>query len=261
MRVAGSAKYFARLLTMKTKKYVVLIMTLISHLNLPGMAAADPLIEVPLRFHIVTDLKMDKGGLVMQSWLTQAEIKNTVLPELNRIWQPAGIAFKIEAIVKSEALNPPGRAELIKYVVNSHRDSSGKSDRKRIKKLSQLIDWGRHNAAAINIYYVPYLGETSQGNARPKDLRIFVGQWTDKPSRARHVPEKFQLTEGLPFRKGSLSRTTAHEIGHILGLKHPDRNTQTDFGLLMGGQKAGYRFTSDNIKISRNNAEQKFGGL
>lgn len=215
---------------------------------------SEPTITVPLRFHIVADLTMHKNGQEMNSWVGEHDIKLAILPEVNRIWQQAGIAFSIEKILKAPALNPPHKKRLIDYVVDAKRDSDGNSDAKRIKKLNKLINWEEHNPNAINIYLIPYLGETSQGNAKPNFKRIFVGQWSDKPTKGKNTPERFQLTESGVFKIGSLSRTVAHEIGHILGLKHPDKRTQKNFDLLMGGKKAGYQLTGEEIETAREQA-------
>lgn len=87
------------------------------------------------------------------------------------------------------------------------------------------------------------------GNAA--DRRNFIGQWSDKTSES---PEKFQLTETHPFKKGSLSRTVAHELGHILGLKHPDKTAQTEFDRLMGGKRPCYKLTTQEIETARQQA-------
>ncbi|MBI1396309.1 MAG: hypothetical protein GC151_10055 [Betaproteobacteria bacterium] len=131
---------------------------------------------------------------------------------------------------------------------------TGRSDAARIRSLERLVDVSGNDSGAIDIHLVPYLGEASQGNTRRRLRRIFVGEWSDKSSHARRPPEKFQLTESPPFRTGSLSRTIAHELGHALGLKHPNKSTQTTFGLLMGGRRPGYLLTPSEIAIARRHA-------
>lgn len=190
----------------------------------------------------------------MYSWVRAEDVSNTIMPEINRIWRKAGIVFKLENIFQNPGTNPQDKSKLIVDIIDARRDSQGKSDPKRIKKLNKLINWDNLHPNAINVYLVPYLGEKSQGNAKPRHRLVLIGQWTDKSSKARNAPEKFQLTESMPFKKGSLSRTVAHEIGHVLGLKHPDKKTQSTFGLLMGGKKAGYSLTQTEIETARRNA-------
>ena len=60
---------------------------------------------IPIRFHIVSNLSMTQKGVQMESWVTKDNIKQTIIPELNRIWEPSGIAFEVEKIFITPALD------------------------------------------------------------------------------------------------------------------------------------------------------------
>ena len=219
------------------------------------LSSPQQVITLPVCIHVVSDLVMNKNGQQMASWVGQNDINNAVLPEVNAIWRPAGIQFDLVCIRHSRSLQPPQRQRLLEGITKARRDADGKSDPGRIKKLKKLIDFSDQSPDAINIYFVPYLGEKSQGHAKRKRRHIFIGQWSDKKTYGG-PPKKFQLTEPRPFKEGSISRTLAHELGHVLGLKHPNKKVQREYGLLMGGKKAGYRLTEEDISMARTEAKK-----
>ena len=216
--------------------------------------AANANIPLTVRFHVVTKLEIPKGTHHLKSWISEDELKNKVLPEVNRIWKAANISFNLDKVVFTPSLNPADKKQITGYIANAERDDEGKADPERIKLLSNLINFDNENSDAINIYFVPYLGEASQGHAKRKLKRVFIGQWTDKQSKGKSAPERFKLVEKGPFKEGSVARTVAHEIGHILNLKHPEKEKQTQFNLLMGGKKAGYELTKKEIEQARRKA-------
>lgn len=207
---------------------------------------------IPIRFHIVSNLSLTQKGVRMESWVTKDNIRQTIIPELNHIWEPSGITFEVENTFITPALECNHKHKIIDKIVKTTReDLSG-----LVKRHNELIDFRKDDARLINIYFVPYMAQTIQGVAIPKISRCIIGQYSDKSTRAQQPPIKRLLTEPLPFKKGSISRTIGHEVGHILGLDHPDKASQKIFHRLMGGRKHGYRLTEDEVKMARKNARK-----
>lgn len=209
-------------------------------------------LQVPVRFHLVTGLTLLKGGQPLSGWVTPEDVQATLVPEVNRIWRPAGIEFVTEQVVRVASLQPSNRADLLERIAAARRDEDGHADPQRVGWYEELLDFSEESSRSVNVHLVPYLGETSQGVAMPRQRRVLVGEWTDKATRARQLPQRAQLAEEEPFREGSLGRTLAHELGHILGLKHPNRNRQPGPARLMGGGRPGYHLTEEEIATARN---------
>ena len=204
--------------------------------------------HLAVRFHLVTDLPMTKREIAMTNWITPEMIASTVMPEVNRIWSSAKIEWTLSGVAPATT-RAENRADVINYVLQATRDSEGHGDPERIRKLQSILKLDQEDARAVNIYVIPYLGGTSQGNTSPRQKRIQLGAWTDKPSRGKQPPEKCLLVEPGEFKQGSFSRTVAHELGHILGLKHPAPNTPP-FHLLMGGNHPGNDLTAEEKALA-----------
>jgi hypothetical protein len=210
---------------------------------------AEEIVTLPIRFHIFQGAQMTIKSKKLENWVKSGDLKGPVIREVNRIWKPAGIQFVVER-AEEEAVNKPADyVEIIRYVENAKRDENGNGDPTRIQKIMQLVDPTKANPKTHNIYLLPYLGGTSQGNAQFKLKGIFVGTWTDKASGGQNPPVRTLLTEREPFKIGSLARTIAHEIGHTLGLNHPNDNSNSQ---LMSGN--GYVLTPAEIATARKNA-------
>lgn len=231
------------------------VRALVFALVLSAASIASAEVAVPLRLHIVTGVEIEKRGVSMTSWISPADLQQTVMPAVNRIWRPADVRWVLRSVEMSEALSPADRPERLATIVNATRDRRGKSDPARIRAWEGLLDLQASDGKAVDVYLVPYLGEASQGNASRRHRRALVALWTDKPSRGKKPPRKAKLVESEPMRQGSLSRTIAHELGHVLGLRHPKKATQTTYGRLMGGKKPGYRLTAEERETARRNAE------
>ncbi len=215
-------------------------------------AFAEDIITLPLRFHIAQGAEMTIKAKKLEAWVKPADLKGPVLIEINRIWKQAGIQFVIERAEEEAVIKPADYAEIIQYVENAKRDENGHGDPTRIQKIMQLVDPAKSNPKTHNIYLMPYIGGTSQGNAQFKLQGIFVGTWTDKASRGLNPPVKTLLSEKEPFKVGSLARTIAHEIGHTLGLNHPKSSSGGGAQLMSSG---GYVLTPTEITTARKIAQ------
>ena len=222
-----------------------------------SIASSDsPTPVLKLRFHLVQDLEMQQKGVDMVNWITPEMIRDTVMPDLNKIWSDAEIRWEL-AGVHNASTKSAGRQETVDYLLRARRNEQGKSDPERIKKLKNILPLAARDPNIINIYVIPYLGITSQGNASPRQNIVIMGQWSDKSSRGQSPPQKCILSQNGAPKKGSFSRTTAHELGHILGLRHPKKSNKTrSQNLLMGGGSSvpGVNLTNAEILIAREGA-------
>ncbi len=218
------------------------------------LSAAETTITLPIRFHISQGAKMTVKGQVMETWVQPADLTGPVLAEVNRIWKPAGIQFVVERAQAEALLKPAHFAELIQIVENSKRGEEEVAGSGRTAAIGKLLDPAQRHPSAMNVYLLPYIGATYQGYANLGGNQTVIGVWTDKASRAEKPPVKALLVEPEPMKVGSLARTIAHELGHNLGLVHPDKAEVSKVGRLMGGGKQGYALTDEEIAKARKTA-------
>lgn len=215
------------------------------------------IIQLPVRFHIVKDVEMEKKGVTMKMWLTPKDVEQTILPEINKIWLPAGIQWAVESIIIEGPGPIPDKEKALRYIAESNRETPD-----RTKRILSLLNQKNRHPVINNLYFVPFVGATSQGFAlfgggsalednSDGGSRCVVGVWTDKPSGGIKPPQRFPLSEGMPYKIGSIARTCSHELGHNLLLQHPDKSTQTEFKRLMGGKRSGYDLTAEEILLAR----------
>nr|WP_299073746.1 hypothetical protein [uncultured Allomuricauda sp.] len=213
-------------------------------------------IELNLRVHLMQDITMvHPTGWIMESWVTPEDVTKTIMPELNSIWEKAGVHWNVESIIEENVVKGETYQESLVFIVNAVRNSNGNSDPERLPHLYSLMRPEHRSTEEqleknlFHIYLFPFIGNTSQGNAMSGfGYHSVVGTYTNKHNGGG-VPEKTLLTESQSsFNRGSLSRTIAHEIGHVLNLNHNECNDRC----LMGGLNSdGYLLTEGQIITSR----------
>jgi len=212
------------------------------------------LIRLPLRVHLITNFELNKRDVRMGVWVTADDVQKSLLPEVNRIWKEAGIEWVLESVVSQGVASVPDHEQAVADILNARRDMVGKEAGKRMKRLRALCAVENRSPEMYHLYLVPYLGQTFQGIAKLSGNFSVVGVWTDKPSKGKLPPRKSLLVEKGPFQIGSIARTISHELGHNLGLIHPDKLKQKHFSRLMGGRKPGNGLIAKEVAVARKHA-------
>jgi len=224
-------------------------------------------LELPIRFHLLSDITMEKAGVEMGMWVTADDVTNHIVPEMNRIWEPAGIRWVVESILIEESADIANKQAVVQSIQESDRTTST-----LVSEIASLFPVETKHQAILNVHLFPFIGGTRQGFAFtgggwnsgiPNDGGnvAYVGVWTDKPSGGNNPPQKFPLTEAVPFNIGSIARTCSHEVGHNLRLGHPDTSTQEVFNRLMGGIRHGYVLIEDEIVLARATAMNRLDAI
>lgn len=208
-------------------------------------------IEVPVIFHFLREVYMQKSTVNMWVYLMKSDIEEQILPEVNRIWKQANIVFlplNIESDNQSLTAQQKQDAAIIEF-------SNGRDEPDRQPAIKRLVKgFEIEDKRGINVYFIPFMGSTNQGITQEMTSThpfITCGCWTDKPSHGKRPPVKTLMVEPEPFVVGSLGRTIAHELGHALSLLHP---TTSSTPRLMGGPISGYGLTKEEITQARNRA-------
>jgi hypothetical protein len=213
-------------------------------------------IVLNIRVHIMKDIIMTHStGQIMTSWVTPADVTEIIVIEVNKIWEQAGIVWNIESIIEEDVVKSDTYNESLMFLVNTKRNSQGRSDPSRLPHLFSLMQPEYMSTESqlgknlFHIYLFPFIGNTSQGNAMSSfGYHSVLGTWTNKHNGGGG-PEKTLLTEEQnSFNRGSLSRTISHEIGHVLNLSH----NECDNRCLMGGANSdGYLLTEGQVITAR----------
>ncbi|MCB1278182.1 hypothetical protein [Prosthecobacter sp.] len=180
-----------------------------------SLQASTPLV-LTVRVHLVQSVTHPR----LQSTLSEAGVR-AIFDDVNVIWAQAGIRFEIEAIGTLQALNIPPKKWFEK-------------DRNWVKAA---IPTSEFSPAAIDVCFVKEMGPNG----------FFYGE----PVVVCENPEFTKVKGGTD---NAVARVAAHELGHVLFLKHRQDHTN-----LMASGRNGVSLNPQEITDARGRALQILG--
>ena len=180
---------------------------------------AQELIKIPVHVHIV---QIEEGDY---KTITTPEDVREDFKNANWIWAQANIFWDVIAIDQTEA-NTTGFSSETKWISENFdaiedrrkalKDKSHtKTSLRRLEIISKLIQSEKYqNYSAINVYYLPKLFSSTCG------FTTFC-----RTNSCRKNNEAFVVIGHYKHEKGwsclePAGELTAHELGHMLGLRH-----------------------------------------
>ena len=191
--------------------HALLFLLLNSALTAGALAqgSSDTVFTIPVRVHILTSIDVDVNGKQLATWVTQADFTTSVLPEMNRIWKPAGVQWKIESIVVEDAVKGPELQALLQRVAAK--------EKVEFPAFKAVFPAASKQPGLVHLYLLPVIGALN-GVAGINGNVAIAATWRRKgPNDFQRAP----LVTSSPMLV-SVAKTSAHEVGHNLGLGHPD---------------------------------------
>ena len=97
-------------------------------------------VNLNLRVHLIQGGPwVHRSGTAMAPWVTPADVLDQIIPELNSIWQIAGVVWEVEDVLEEAVVKYDGYLDDITFIVDTERDANGRSDPNRLPLLYNLM--------------------------------------------------------------------------------------------------------------------------
>lgn len=172
---------------------------------------ANELIKIPVHVHII-EINEGKYKTITEHKHVEVDFR-----KINKIWGKANIFWDVIKIDKVTVNTKDFKSDT-EWIYKNYKSGNREKNIRRGKILDNMIESSRYqNHDAVNVYYLPYLFTDTCGtskryqNVRPDNV---VKQYV---IIAHKTNPKIKSSGQSCSRRGTV---LAHELGHMLGLKH-----------------------------------------
>ncbi len=232
-------KYYFRRLSLRLS-----VLLLPAALSLPvlGQEAGGPMevLTVPVRVHLMSGLEFVEKGETLDTWVTPEVFTASVLPEIDRIWKAAGIQWRVVSVEVEAVKTGPDLESILRRLE--------KREGVEIPTFRRLFPETDRNPNVTDLYLVPSVGRAN-GVALRGGRVALVAVWRPNGSKDHRRAPLVRSGPGA----SSVAKACAHELGHTLGLVHPEERFVER--LMQAGP--GTELTPEEIATAREGAAKR----
>ncbi len=181
-------------------------------------AADEPVLTLPIRFHITQGAVMTVKGREMEVWVKPADLTEKVLAEINRIWKPANIRFTVERARTESLLKPADFDELLRSIENAKRGEEEVAGSRRTANIAKLLDPAQRHPTARRVGHPGVQAQVAHAGRGCKGLAQRVERGLAQRGAPRHGPGQRDLARVVDHVvAGHVHARGDHAAPHQLG--------------------------------------------
>ena len=236
---------------------IIIILLYIQRLVINKEKFYNNMIILPINSYIIKNMNLTVKGKQINSWITKNNAKEIMNNVNNLFFNKYNIHWDLKEIIE---FNVPNTANL-KFIEELTRDTTLYPNDKREKAYCSLIKKNMYSKKYNNIYFSTFNGNTRQGKAninknkhiKDSDLKThihftLIGTHTNKHNNG-NKPKRREIYK---INEPSLSFTVAHELAHVLGLKHLNSKIKN----IMNADTSSFEVNQEQISIMKKKAKE-----